>query len=286
MEPQQVFDLVRRSNGKTLSQLLTSVIPADRSLVELQLMMLARDGVIELNRKGGDDYSVKVKNLPRVGSVIEKRKVAPILDHRADIVATLPTSLHRGSKELGQGVATTDKVFRSLLRGANRYVKLCLPFPEEAVASYFADEITNLARSGIPMRIITREVFTEKNGTSYGNLVKALMRVYDIYRSCGDERKIEIRDFHIGLKSRGFNMLHYESVHAKIVLADGVQCYLGSGEWRINSLYNNFELGVVLTGGIVSRVESLYDLVWQHAKPIKYEFLSNMHRKSGNTSQG
>lgn len=283
MRPQQVFDLVSRSNGKTLSQLLTSVTPSDRGLLELQVMMLARDGVVELSKKGDGDYSVRVKNiLSGRESVIEKRKVAPTLDHRADIVATLPTSLHRESNELGRGVAATDKVFRSLLRGATSYVKLCLPFPEEAVASYFADEITNLAKSGVTIKIITREVFAEKKqGASYGNLVKALMRLYDIYSSCGDERKIEIRDFHIGLKSGRFDMLHYESVHAKIVLADGVQCYLGSGEWRINSLYNNFELGVVLTGGIVSRVESLYDLVWQHAKPIKYEFLRNMHKKPG-----
>ena len=74
-------------------------------------------------------------------------------------------------------------------------------------------------------------------------------------------------------------MLHYESVHAKIILTDGRKCYLDSGEWRINALYNNFELGVLLNGKNVCTIEKLFDLIWQNAKPIKYDFLRNFYRE-------
>jgi phosphatidylserine/phosphatidylglycerophosphate/cardiolipin synthase-like enzyme len=187
---------------------------------------------------------------------------------------TVPTSLHKESRSVGS-LSTTKQVFRSILRSATRYVKLCLPFPEEAIASQFSGEISGLARSGVRVKILTREAFGDcKKGFSYGNLVKTLRRIHDIYESCGDRRNIEIRDFHIGLKGQHYERIQYESIHAKIVLADGIRCYVGSGEWRVNSLYNNFEVGVLLGGNAVEKVEQAFNLVWGHARPVTYEFLA------------
>lgn len=277
MQYQEIIELVKKSNGKTLGQIIKSVKPADRALIELQVMMLARDGRIKLVKNEFGDYLVRVGN--KISTRLcfgNEKKIGNTLNPKTKIVVTMPTSLHRECKELGS-ISSTDKIFRSLLRDATTYVKLCLPFPEEAVASYFSEEITNLAKDGVRIMILTREVFAKNK--SHANLVKSLMRLYDIYRSFGDANKIEIRDFHIGLKNEMFNLLHYESVHAKIILIDGMQCYIGSGEWRINSLYNNFELGVVLRDEIVSTVESLYDLIWHHSKSVTYEFLTKMHRR-------
>jgi len=92
-----------------------------------------------------------------------------------------------------------------------------------------------LAKAGVCIKIITRETFASHH-TSSENVAKALMRFFYIYYSCGDKNKIEIRDFHIGLRSKRFDMLHYESIHAKIILIDGMQCYLDSCEWCINAI--------------------------------------------------
>lgn len=278
MEPQQILETIIKSKTKTLSQLLSSVGTEQRNLVELQIMMLARDGVLSLSKQEGGDYFIKVIGVKAQNNVTKSRRDVTWNDHRTALVATLPTSLHKEFESLdtGTGVAMTDKVFKSLLRGATTYVKMCLPFPEEPAVSFFADEIVNLARANIGIKILTREVLNEKKfGSSYGNLLKALLRVYDIYRAYGDIRKLEVRDFHLGLKSKRFESIHYESVHGKVILTDGIKCYLGSGEWRVNSLYNNFEIGVLLSGSIVHRVESVFDLVWRHAKTIGYDFLKN-----------
>jgi phosphatidylserine/phosphatidylglycerophosphate/cardiolipin synthase-like enzyme len=135
------------------------------------------------------------------------------------------------------------------------------------------------------LKVLTCEIHAgNKHRTSYRNLVKTLQRLYDIYYSVGDRRKIEVRDFHMGLEGSHSDMIHYESVHAKIILIDGLKCYAGSGEWRLNLLYNNFELGVLLKGDLIAGIEEAFDLVWTHAKPVTYDYLRDTTKwKDGST---
>lgn len=60
MRSQQALDAIITSNTKTLNQLLSSVPTDERSLLELQVMMLARDGTISLSKQEDGDYSVRV----------------------------------------------------------------------------------------------------------------------------------------------------------------------------------------------------------------------------------
>ena len=58
------------------------------------------------------------------------------------------------------------------------------------------------------------------------------------------------------------------SNHAKLVISDDSSAYVGSAELRLNSLYKNFEVGVVIRGTNVVGLTELFDAMTRVSKRV------------------
>lgn len=268
---EQILAALKEAGGSmSLEHLLLRFDSENRAMAELKAMMLAKAGTLHMERTEAG-YTLTLSKRPILQS--PSRSVTQATSKQNPqlvLAATIPFSMQRGMNSLG--IASTEEVFEDLLRNAKRYVKMSLPFPEEAIIVRFASLIGELARRQVKLQILTREVFSsysKVDGTNYPALHKSLLRLWDVYRARGNEHLFELRDFHKCIGSRTRSM-HYESTHAKIISVDGRECYVGSAEFRINSIYNNFELGFFVSGEPATQVENVYDLVWRHSKPVEY----------------
>jgi phosphatidylserine/phosphatidylglycerophosphate/cardiolipin synthase-like enzyme len=276
---QTIEKTLTRHNGElTLKTLLEKFKPEEQPLAELKIMGLVKSGSLHLERIQ-QDYIIKAKQpFPLEQRVIERsQKIKKNLTNEMTPVATLPASIQAGFNR-SNDLLMTDEVFEYLLGKARKYVKMSIPFPEEAIITHFSAKLKSLSRQGIAISVLTREVTApQRKDFNYLNLVKALLRMKDIYNSAGNSHALRIKDFHesISLNSTS-TPIHYESTHAKMLLIDGLECYVGSAEFRINSLYNNFELGVLLKGKAVSAIESAFDVVWQQGVEVSDDFLRTL----------
>lgn len=196
------------------------------------------------------------------------------LRNDVNIVATIPERL----KDLGHAVQYKDlsDAFSELLHQANKTIRLSLPFLEPNGIWIFLDDIVTAASKGVEFRLLTRETYEPKKNIAWVRKIKALIKMIEIIRRYGPrgEEQMKIRDFHTTLVARNIRY-QFESSHAKLLIVDEITAYVGSGEWRENSLFYNFELGVILNGPIVHVLTYLYDIIWENSKETTYEILKN-----------
>lgn len=274
----RIIGILKADGGRSaLKRVLSKIECHERALVELRITRMARLGILTMVREDGS-YSLHLaSSTETTANIVQNLKTNACAS--IDVAATVPFSVQRGRASADR-LLTTEETFAFLLKKARNYVKISIPFPEEPIVTHYASEFRELARRKVKVNVLTREIgsMLSSNNTRYLSLYKALARLCDIYKSCGKEYLVEIRDFHRSLDVRG-SSFHYESTHAKLVIVDGTDAYSGSGEFRINSLYNNFELGFIVSGHIVNQVEYLYDLIWDHATPFSYEEIQEWANK-------
>jgi phosphatidylserine/phosphatidylglycerophosphate/cardiolipin synthase-like enzyme len=275
---QKIFNQLAKNNGQIpLHKLLSEFETETQPMAELKLMTLVRSGHIEFKKEAAD-YMVILKKpfekqaLPK-DQPMKQFSSQKRISVQMNPVVTLPASLQVGFSP-SERVLMTDEAFELLLNSASKYVKISLPFPEEAIIAHFSNKLKRLSREGINVSVLTREIVNPlRKDYGYLSIVKAVLRMWDVYISGGNRGVFSVRDFHENLTLGTSQPRHYESTHAKMLLVDGVECYVGSAEFRINSLYNNFELGFLVKGGPVQAIESLFNIVWQHGTPVTYDFL-------------
>lgn len=125
--------------------------------------------------------------------------------------------------------------FKSLFEDAEKTIYICSPFLEFKGINEFLTLLISKAKSGVNIKIISREINKSKN--KFNEIKK-------IYNEFNDKNaKVEIRDYYYESNSRLAS-----SVHAKLIISDNKLAYIGSGELRDNSFEKNFESGVVIDG--------------------------------------
>ena len=262
----RLFDSLAAKKGRaTLTSLLSSFGEEERSLAEIKAVTLVRSGRLALKREG-DDFMVTVGKT-RVEPAHEEAEPAQA-QKDVSVVVSVPISRQQELRTGFPTVTPTDEVFERLLARTKRSLKLSIPFPDEAVIAHFSGALRTLALRRVRLRILSRELLDGvRSDFNYLSLAKCFARVFDIYEGAGAEDLLEVRDYHESIFRSG-SRLHYESTHAKIFISDGVACYVGSAELRLNALYNNFEMGLFLRGNLVRQVEGVFDLIWSHARPV------------------
>jgi len=79
-----------------------------------------------------------------------------------------------------------------------------------------------------------------------------------------DSFKLKIADYHI---LDDVNRIK-SSTHAKLVISDYNSAYIGSGEFRKNSLLANFEVGCLVEGPQVFGICEVFDLMFKNSRRI------------------
>lgn len=125
--------------------------------------------------------------------------------------------------------------FKSLFENAEKTIYICSPFLEFKGINEFLTLLISKAKSGVEIKIISREINKSKNKFN------EMKKIYDKFND--KNVKVEIRDYYY---ESGFRLA--SSVHAKLIISDNRLAYIGSGELRENSFEKNFESGVIIDG--------------------------------------
>ena len=146
----------------------------------------------------------------------------------------------------------TDIAFREIIASSNHIIRISSPFFQQNVSDQnspldLEKSILLAYNRGCKIVILSRETKSKR--------VSDLNWLVNLSRSHGFSDRLEIFDYHKASKQRTID----SSVHAKLIIADEKMAYIGSAELRLNSLYKNFEVGVVLEGPAVIGVIELFD---------------------------
>ena len=164
----------------------------------------------------------------------------------AELVLSLPVHLRDAVAARVPGAPSTADVFRRLLEGAKRGVKIFSPYVDPTFTAY-----AQMAKA--PIQIIT--TVRELRGRASGVLERL-----------STARPVAVRYLH----ERQARAQMFQ-LHAKMILSDASLAYVGSANFTDTSLHYNFELGVVSADRLlIERLHALFDHLWDFAaRPMR-----------------
>lgn len=174
----------------------------------------------------------------------ETKPERPTLE--AEIVATVPDQLH---VPLPSEVSDLDTRVRSTLLTAGEIVRIAMPYfdPQHPTV----ETLRTLPKRGIETRILTRGVDPETDR----------YRVLESMRASLTPAEQDLVDV-AELFARDSDGKQAYATHAKMVIADTAECYLGSANFTVTNLTSNFEVGVITSGPEVSVAADTFDRVF------------------------
>lgn len=164
--------------------------------------------------------------------------------------------------------------FKSLLDQAQQEVLLALPFLELDGLMYFVDQVIQLGKRNVKIKILTRELlWPRKYDYSYHQKLKAFAKFVDLYIAGGGRRQhVEIRDYTIRIGRVGDERLLYEGIHQKMIVVDNEKAYIGSGEIRAASFVSNGDVGIIHSGIRAQFWGDYFRLFWVEGEPVEHRF--------------
>lgn len=182
---------------------------------------------------------------------------------RINISVTVPRSSSYSIGEIidRNGFVSTASSFRRIISSARRTVRISSPFLQRNVTDNnslpdLGKMILSAFQRGCSFIILSRELRSRRR-TELGWIV-------DLARNNGFADKLKIFDYYNSKKGGELD----SSTHAKLIIADEELAYIGSAELRLNSLYRNFEVGVMLEGPMVMGLTELFDTMTIIAKRV------------------
>ncbi|WP_319508923.1 phospholipase D-like domain-containing protein [uncultured Methanolobus sp.] len=149
----------------------------------------------------------------------------------------------------------TITCFREIITSSKSVLRICSPFIQENVLDdgsfpELHELLTDALKRDVEIRLLSRELSHGR-----GNEVQWII---DAARAIGKRHNLRIVDYHLLSENRSI----LSSTHAKIIVADYTQAYVGSAELRKNSLVANFEVGCLVKGPQVYGICEIFDLMF------------------------
>lgn len=194
-----------------------------------------------------------------------------------DAVVGLPISLQPALAQLaaampGQRVWHLPQLFAALIEAAQTELCLVLPFLEEDGLEPLKEALMALGARHVPVRLLGRGLAVPDPNVHQYQFQKrrqAFARLGAYYLAGGGRRsRMAVRDFSRTVEEG--EVLRWERIHQKLLVADAQLAYLGSGEVRQAAYRNNGEAGVVLEGAPVAFWQQYFELFWQEAAPVDW----------------
>lgn len=185
------------------------------------------------------------------------------------LVCSSPTRFLKIIEELG--IMFTEDVFRSLFSTAQSELLIVSPFMEREGIHAFRGELLEAAKKEVKVKLITRSPADKK----------LALALYDLFEIMGE--LIEVRVYHTEFQMNLEIWRQLESTHAKLIIKDRKEMYIGSAEIRPNALYNNFELGVLIRNNtLVDQALDVFNTFWDdplYAKHVSKGEISDIISK-------
>jgi len=176
------------------------------------------------------------------------------------LVMTAPHWLNR------EEIRRTENVFRDLIYSATKSIWIVNPFfsvDSSQVSNLLNLVALRLQQSDIFVRLLVRKA--EPSGREW--VLPALRRL------CG------LLSNHQLQRLRAYSLdsnegLARQTLHAKIIVRDELEAYVGSANWTESSLTNSLELGLLVEGVIVrGQLVPILQTLVEHSEPILLETL-------------
>ena len=173
----------------------------------------------------------------------------------AQLVATLPPDT---PSWLSNRLDRTNLGLRHLAVQAQDSVRIAAPYldPDEKLI----EDIASLPDRGVTVHLLTRESTGEEVDPGQRKSLERLAnQVSPSAWDCFITRDLYSTDSS-GRQER--------AVHAKAIIIDETQAYIGSANFTQTGLSSNFELGVLLNGALVEDCVAVFDEMFDMADPI------------------
>lgn len=153
--------------------------------------------------------------------------------------------------------------FSKLFESAKMTIKICSPFLEWNGFVFFKDILLLKARQKVKIKILSRQINKNDNYTRFENV----KRIFDFFRSNSLEDQVEIRNYYFQTEDKKLA----SSIHAKLIIIDNKQAYIGSGEIRENSFKKNLEIGFILAGEKVPELVLIFDNIFSKSEVVSFD---------------
>jgi len=185
-------------------------------------------------------------------------------EKQTGLVLTLPAfnrfGVHQTLLTLGTNYVTTESAFRELLSSAKEEILICSPFAEFEGLNRFLDLFVAKLNAGCTLQILSRQIAERDPNSRYGQ-IQAFARA--LPSSGLLSGSFEVRNYHFSDARRVES-----SSHAKLVVTDGKRAYVGSADFRPNSLDRNFEVGILVKGDTAEGVRRVFVAMFSEAEPV------------------
>lgn len=235
----------RRSDALATLELL-----AEKSIFELQGSLVIR--------------CISLQFLKQLNMLLKGMTLVPkeTLDSEVKIALTPPRPPNRLEMEVKkQGLGTgliykTEEVFDHMAIQAKTGFTVMTPFLDE-MGSAILLELFSKVSEAVEKKLILRFI---SKGVSYSRFPSGYPGIK------GDLEKLDVAVYDYAIARAHEPML--ETFHAKVILSDENQVYLGSTNFNQYSLDNSMELGTLITGEPVRQVASIINAIIKVSKRI------------------
>lgn len=173
------------------------------------------------------------------------------------LVASTPLGL---ATSFLDSVSSMRSAFSEIICSAQKTLRISSPYIEQPGLNLLLQAFEVAAKNKVQLRLLIR--IDDRFQPDMRQLM-AILTLHELFGETMDVRSLSkvVRNNQRSLSMGG--------VHAKVLVADDAQAYIGSGEIRDHSLNRNFELGVVVSNpNTVVSVVSLFDAVWNMASEV------------------
>lgn len=157
------------------------------------------------------------------------------------------------TRALSPVVFQTSDVFFNLARAATRDLTVVAPFIDDHGANFLV-ELFSICELAVHRHLICRPLTEPECGDAFR-------------RRAGDFRRLDVRVYEYALPS--LLRSGRETFHAKIVLADAAEFYVGSSNFMASALERSFECGVIVRGETATELNSVLAAVRSIAKLVR-----------------
>lgn len=290
MEVEQIYQwlmqYLENNRAMTEAELRKALGPEDVEHALLLLNYLVTKNLASV-KVMGTNWEYSIRDIDQAKTLIGYERLVSIEPKSTKIssclVISVPLSLEQGFRSLKKKYQQVQilhirEAFKLLLNAANQELLLSMPFFEGDGLSYLIDEVQNVAKRGVSVRLLSREILApRREDFSYLDKLRAFSKLINLFESSrtSPKAKLEIRDYSARISDQRGDSLYYEGVHQKMIVVDRRYAYVGSGEIRAASFMTNGEVGVIQLDEEAQFWADFFDLFWKNAQLVPFEFFES-----------
>jgi phosphatidylserine/phosphatidylglycerophosphate/cardiolipin synthase-like enzyme len=202
---------------------------------------------------------------PQVTDLLERQQAAfEAKQSEMQIVATIPQFLFLAQEGVLPPVepGSLRAGMRQVLLSARHRLDVCIPYISDAGADDLTADLKRGSRRGLELRILSLLTTAHRAQNSPG-----VCRLAERFEFAG--ARVEIRS---PTDEEAAMIDAIAAMHAKLIVADSICAYLGTGNFSLSALYRALEIGVIVKGALARNLANLFD--WTYTRHQRWDVVA------------